>query len=59
MLRVLVTWEEPEEIETAIKVRRWIDECLDQHGCHAGEHTVNLPQGSVGMNLPDTVRDAQ
>jgi len=53
-IRILVCWEKPEEIDRASEVRNWIDKALDNHDSHSGYRTVNDPQNTFGIILPDS-----
>lgn len=53
MIKILVCWEDPEEIERASAIRRIIDDALDAEGLHASFRTANSPPKTFGIVVPE------
>ena len=52
VVKILVCWEDPEEIERASEIRRIIDDALDAEDLHASIRTVNIPPKTFGIIVP-------
>lgn len=55
VIKILVCWDDPEEIERASAIRRIIDDALDAEGLHAGFRTANSPPKTFGIIVPEPV----
>lgn len=58
-IKILVCWENEDEIDKALKLRNQIDKLLDSKNLHAGFRTVNDPPKSFGILVPDKPKTGQ
>lgn len=53
MIRILVCWDNPEEIDRASEIRTLIDKALDAADLHASLRSVNDPPKTFGITVPE------
>ncbi|GAG59785.1 unnamed protein product [marine sediment metagenome] len=53
VVKILVCWDDSEEVERASAIRRMIDDALDAEDLHSGLRTVNIPPKTFGIIVPD------
>ncbi|GAI14819.1 unnamed protein product [marine sediment metagenome] len=53
VVKILVCWDNPEEIEKAHEIRTLIDKALDAASLHAGERSANMPSRTFGITVPE------
>lgn len=62
MIKVLVCWEDEEEIDLAIKIKRMIDDLLDEKDLHSGVTRIDDPPKTFALEIKpvdQVVRDRQ